>query len=158
MNGLPTVGPAKVEAGNKLHVRLPAPCLGRHLLVCHKVFPGYFWILETCACLPQPSPEPSAVEAARATSAGVRSPAKHKRLVMLTSEKDGGDTDTDTGAPDDERAGTPAPREPAAPKTAADMLMDAAAEVGRRFLCFHAWQRLEAVLSHTAQCVLLVQC
>lgn len=73
------------------------------------------------------------MEAARATSAGVRSPAKHKRLAMLTAEKDGADTDTDTGAPDDERNGTPAPEDggggPSAPKTAADMLMDAAAEV-----------------------------
>ena len=48
---------------------------------------------------------------------------------VLQAEKDGGDTDTDTGANEDDRGGTPAPFEDVKDKTAADMLADAAAEV-----------------------------
>jgi hypothetical protein len=50
-------------------------------------------------------------------------------LVNQQAEKDGADTDTDTGANEDERGDTPAPFEEVKDKTAADMLADAAAEV-----------------------------
>jgi hypothetical protein len=52
---------------------------------------------------------------------------------VLQAEKDGGDTDTDTGANEDDRGGTPAPFEEVKDKTAADMLADAAAEVAPSF-------------------------
>ena len=50
-------------------------------------------------------------------------------VLEQQAEKDGADTDTDTGANEDDRGGTPAPFEDVKDKTAADMLMDAAAEV-----------------------------